>query len=147
VTQSLGGTVGAWALAIGGYIASSANPNPVQPENAIIAIKFTIGLLPAIAALLAMLIFIKYPLNDKMFRQIRDETEARKLAAIEAHHERPEDFVTPDHKGVSPTRHGLLIHALKNGGAKSSVNPSAIVGWVRMASRKSVYFIPASIAI
>ena len=45
-----------------------------------------------------MLIFIKYPLNDERFSEIRDETEARKLAAIAAHHERPEDFVTPDHK-------------------------------------------------
>ena len=99
VTQSLGGALGAWALAIGAYVAASAaNPNPVQPASAIIAIKFTIGLLPAIAALLAMLIFIKYPLNDKRFAEIRDETEARKLAAITAHHERPEDFVTPDHK-------------------------------------------------
>ena len=84
---------------IGAYVAASAaNPNPVQPESAIIAIKFTIGLLPAIAALLAMLIFIKYPLNDKRFQEIRDETEARKLAAITAHHARPEDFVIPDHK-------------------------------------------------
>ena len=30
-----------------------------------------------------MLIFIKYPLNDKRFREIRNETEARKLAALE----------------------------------------------------------------
>ncbi len=45
-----------------------------------------------------MLIFIKYPLNDEKFRQIRDETEARKLAAIEEHHEKLEDFITPDHK-------------------------------------------------
>ena len=98
VTQSLGGALGAWALAIGAYVAASAaNPNPVQPASAIIAIKATIGLVPAMAALLAMLIFIKYPLNDKRFQEIRDETEARKLAAITAHHERPEDFVTPDH--------------------------------------------------
>ena len=48
VTQSIGGAVGAWALAIGGYIAASAaNPSPVQPDSAIIAIKATIGLLPA----------------------------------------------------------------------------------------------------
>jgi len=44
-----------------------------------------------------MLIFIKYPLNDEKFRQIHDETEARKLAAIESHHEKLEDFITPDH--------------------------------------------------
>ena len=99
VTQSIGGALGAWALAIGAYVAASAaNPNPVQPASAIIAIKATIGLVPAVAALIAMLIFIKYPLTDKRFQEIRDETEARKLAAITAHHERPEDFVTPDHK-------------------------------------------------
>lgn len=81
VTQSIGGAVGAWALAIGGYLSASAtNPNPVQPESAILAIKFTIGLLPAICAAIAMLIFWKYPLTDKLFRSIRDENESRKLA-------------------------------------------------------------------
>ena len=80
VTQSIGGALGAWALAFGGYISASAtDPNPVQPESAIWAIKFTIGLLPAISALLAMLVFWKYPLTDKLFRQIRDENEARKV--------------------------------------------------------------------
>lgn len=99
VTQSIGGAVGAWALAIGGYIAASAaNPSPVQPESAIIAIKATIGLLPAVAALIAMLIFIKYPLNDKRFEQIRNETEARKLALLAEHGETPDEFITPDHK-------------------------------------------------
>ena len=98
VTQSIGGAAGAWALAIGGYAAASAtNPSPVQPESAIIAIKATIGLLPAAAALIAMLIFIKYPLNDQRFREIRNETEARKLALLAEHHERPEDFITPVH--------------------------------------------------
>ncbi len=98
VTQSIGGAVGAWALAMGGYIAASAaNPSPVQPDSAIFAIKATIGLLPAAAALIAMIIFAKYPLTDEKFKQIRDETEARKLAAIESHHEDPESFITPNH--------------------------------------------------
>jgi glucuronide carrier protein len=84
VTQSIGGALGAWALAIGGYVAASAtNPNPIQPDSAIWAIKATIGLVPAVAALIAMIIFIKYPLNDEKFKQIRDETEARKLAVLE----------------------------------------------------------------
>jgi hypothetical protein len=84
---------------LAGYIAASAtNPSPVQPASAIIAIKATICLVPALAALIAMLIFIKYPLTDRVFQEIRDETEARKLAAIKAHHERPEDFITPDRK-------------------------------------------------
>jgi glucuronide carrier protein len=99
VTQSIGGAVGAWALAIGGYIAASAaNPSPIQPESAIIAIKATIGLLPALAALIAMVIFIKYPLTDQRFKEIRNETEARKLALLVEHDESPADFITPDHK-------------------------------------------------
>jgi hypothetical protein len=72
-------------------------PEPGPARERIIAIKATIGLLPALAALIAMLIFVKYPLNDDKFRQIRDETEARKQAVIKAHHEKLEDFVTPDH--------------------------------------------------
>ena len=47
-------------LAIGGYLSASAtNPNPVQPESAILAIKFTIGILPAICAALAELRGVK----------------------------------------------------------------------------------------
>jgi hypothetical protein len=52
-------------------------------------------------SLIAMLIFMKYPLNDKRFQEIRDETEARKLAAIVAHHERPEGLRYPRPHGVS----------------------------------------------
>ena len=65
------------------------------PDSAIFAIKATIGLLPALAALIAMIIFVKYPLNDEKFSQIRDETEARKLAAIKAHDEDADAFLTP----------------------------------------------------
>jgi glucuronide carrier protein len=79
ITQSIGGAIGAWALALGGYLsATAAAPDPVQPASAILAIKATIGLVPAVAALIAMVIFIKYPLDDARFRTIRDETEARK---------------------------------------------------------------------
>ena len=79
ITQSLGGAIGAWALALGGYLsATKAVPNPVQPDSAILAIKATIGLVPAVAALIAMVVFARYPLNDVLFRRIRDEVEARK---------------------------------------------------------------------
>ena len=74
------------------------NPNPVQPDSALIAITATIGLLPALAALIAMLIFVTYPLNDQRFKQIRNETETRKLAAIHAHHEMAEDLISSGHK-------------------------------------------------
>ena len=79
VTQSIGGALGAAALAFGGYLsATKAVPNPVQPESAIFAIKATMGLIPAVAAVVAMAIFWKYPLSDQRFREIRNETELRK---------------------------------------------------------------------
>lgn len=53
-------------------------PNPVQPESAIAAIRATMGLIPALAALIAMITFGKYPLTDKRFRGIRNETELLK---------------------------------------------------------------------
>ncbi|MDN5797968.1 MAG: glycoside-pentoside-hexuronide (GPH):cation symporter [Intrasporangium sp.] len=81
ITQSLGGALGAAALAFGGYLsATAAVPNPVQPESAVTAIRVTMGLIPAVAALVAMVIFWKYPLTDQRFREIRDETEASKAA-------------------------------------------------------------------
>ena len=79
ITQSIGGALGAAALAFGGYLsATRAVPNPVQPDSAIWAIKASMGLIPALAAIIAMLIFWKYPLTDSRFREIRNETEARK---------------------------------------------------------------------
>lgn len=86
VTQSIGGAVGGFMLQMGGYLsgAALAQAGGVQPASAIDAIKFTIGPIPAICAILAMLAFIKYPLTDKLFNQIRDENEARKLAKAQA---------------------------------------------------------------
>jgi glucuronide carrier protein len=79
ITQSIGGALGAAALAFGGYVsASAAVPNPDQPDSAITAIRISIGLLPAVGAVIAMLIFWKYPLTDQRFREIRNETELRK---------------------------------------------------------------------
>ena len=34
--------------------------------------------MPAAAALVAMIVFITYPLTDQRFREVRDETETRK---------------------------------------------------------------------
>ncbi|MCW2802231.1 MAG: glucuronide transporter [Propionibacteriaceae bacterium] len=100
ITQSIGGAAGAWALAAGSYIAASAtNPSPVQPDSAIFAIKATIGLLPAACALIAMLIFVRYPLSDEKFKQIRNETESRKLAAMDADREHPQAPATVSQPG------------------------------------------------
>lgn len=79
MTQSIGGAATAWALALGGYVsATAAVANPEQPESALTAIKVVFGLVPAAGAVLAMLVFIVYPLTDQRFREIRDESEARK---------------------------------------------------------------------
>lgn len=81
LTQSLGGFLGAWLLAAGHYVsASGGNSSPAQPDSAILMIKVTIGLVPAVAAVLAILIFRKYPLTDTLFATIRDENERRKRA-------------------------------------------------------------------
>ena len=76
VTQSLGGAGGAWLIAAGGYVPNAAT----QTEQALLTIRGAIGLLPAVVAIIAMLIFWKYPLNDDFFRRIRNETEAKKAA-------------------------------------------------------------------
>jgi glucuronide carrier protein len=79
LTQSIGGAATAWALALGGYVsATSAVAAPEQPASALTAIKIVFGLVPAAAAILAMIVFITYPLTDQRFREVRDETEARK---------------------------------------------------------------------
>ena len=79
LTQSIGGAATAWALALGGYVSASATAaSPEQPASALTAIKVVFGLVPAAAAVLAMLVFIAYPLTDQRFREVRDEAEARK---------------------------------------------------------------------
>ncbi|MEI2730897.1 MAG: glycoside-pentoside-hexuronide (GPH):cation symporter [Dermatophilaceae bacterium] len=78
VTQSLGGAAGAWLLAWGGYVGGAS----VQPESALTAIRAAIGLVPALCALVAMIVFIRYPLNDNLFRKIRNEVETRKRAQL-----------------------------------------------------------------
>ena len=88
VTQSFGGLIGGWLLALGGYVAGADTQGPA----AMTAIAAAIGLVPAIVALIAMIIFWKYPLTDKVFEEIRNETEARK--AEQGH------LVGPDGEGT-----------------------------------------------
>ena len=82
ITQSIGGALGAFALAIGGYITKLA-ADQVQPDSAITAIKASIGLVPAAAAILAMLAFIAYPLTEKRYRDIIAENDTRKQKFLE----------------------------------------------------------------
>jgi len=82
ITQSIGGALGAFALALGGYITKLA-ADQVQPDSAITAIKASIGLVPAVAAILAMIVFIAYPLTEKLYSEIVAENDTRKQKFLE----------------------------------------------------------------
>src|SRR5664279_1845894 len=84
ITQSIGGALGAFALALGGYITKLA-ADQVQPDSAITAIKAAIGLVPATAAILGMIAFIAYPLTEKKYREIVAENDTRKQKFLEQH--------------------------------------------------------------
>lgn len=75
-TQWLGGALGSWTLAIGGYVAGAEK----HPEIAVTAMKAGVGLAPAVVALLAMATFWRHPLTDACFGRIRSETGARQQA-------------------------------------------------------------------
>ena len=57
-------------------------PGETQPESAIVAIKASLGLVPAAAAILAMVCFIAYPLTEGKYAEIVAENEARKQAML-----------------------------------------------------------------
>jgi glucuronide carrier protein len=82
ITQSIGGALGAFALALGGYI-TKLDAGQFQPDSAITAIKASMGLVPAAAAILAMLAFIAYPLTEKKYRDIVAENDNRKRAILQ----------------------------------------------------------------
>ena len=72
--QAVGGALAAYALAIGGYVAGVET----QSVEAEWGIRAAAGLLPAVAAGLAVLIMFFYPLTDKRHREIVAEIEERR---------------------------------------------------------------------
>jgi glucuronide carrier protein len=72
--QAMGGALAAYALAWGGYAAGAA----VQSEHAIWGIRAATGLIPAAAAVLAIIVMIMYPLTDKHHARIVAEIEERR---------------------------------------------------------------------
>jgi glucuronide carrier protein len=64
--QAVGGALAAYALAWGGYAAGAAE----QSAHAEWGIRAATGLIPAIAALLAILVMVFYPLTDKRHAEI-----------------------------------------------------------------------------
>ena len=71
--QAVGGALAAYALAIGGYTAGVE----VQTEAAEWGIRAAAGLLPAVAALIAIVVMFFYPLTDARHRQLVDEIAER----------------------------------------------------------------------
>ncbi|SBS70018.1 glucuronide transporter [uncultured Microbacterium sp.] len=74
--QAVGGALAAYALAIGGYVAGAE----VQSESAEWGIRAAAGLLPAVAALIAVVIIFFYPLTDARHREIVADIARRREA-------------------------------------------------------------------
>lgn len=78
--QAFGGFAAAGIIGLTGYVGTAA----VQTDGALQGIRVATGLVPAVLALLTLLVMAKYPLTDKRFKEITAETEARKAAALAA---------------------------------------------------------------
>jgi GPH family glycoside/pentoside/hexuronide:cation symporter len=75
--------VSGWALELSGYInATAANPNPVQPDSALLALRVLIGPVGAAVLLLSFLAVRAYPITREKHAEIRAELERRKAARL-----------------------------------------------------------------
>ncbi|MEP7764658.1 glucuronide transporter [Sanguibacter sp. 25GB23B1] len=75
--QAVGGALAAYALAWGGYTAEAS----VQSESAMTGIRAGAGLIPAVFAVLAVVVMTRYPLTDVRHAEITAEIAARRAAA------------------------------------------------------------------
>ncbi len=76
LSQAMGGAAAAWTIGIGGYVASA----DVQSSEAMDAIKFAAGGVPAIFILLGAVVMIRYPLSEARFQEIVGEIAERRDA-------------------------------------------------------------------
>lgn len=68
------------ALARTGYITPDLDPDvplPVQPSEAVRAIRWFMGPIPAILLLLSILFAWRYPISREKHRALRDELERK----------------------------------------------------------------------
>ena len=132
ITQSIGGALGAFALALGGYITKLA-AGQVQPDSAITAIKASIGLVPAAAAILAMLAFIAYPLTEKKLpRHRRRERQPQAEIPGKAKHRHRADplghrLTVPEARTANHSSKGMTMVDLS---AKPFNLDEEAIGWV-----------------
>jgi GPH family glycoside/pentoside/hexuronide:cation symporter len=82
--QKLGTGAAIWAmgqaLALTGYVTPDLNPDaplPVQPDQAVQAIRLFVGPIPAVLLLLAILFAWRYPISRASHRALLDELAAR----------------------------------------------------------------------
>lgn len=72
--QAIGGAVAAYAIAFGGYVGGATS----QSERALDWISHSAGLIPAVATVVGVVIFLKYPLTESTFASMVAETRARR---------------------------------------------------------------------
>jgi GPH family glycoside/pentoside/hexuronide:cation symporter len=70
---ALGGTIQAWILAYNGFVA-----NVAQSAASLMGIKMLMSIYPAIAGIIAVVLMIFYPLNNKMMVQIEKDLTSRR---------------------------------------------------------------------
>lgn len=75
---SIGGALGAFVLATGGYVAGDAG----QSDSAQWGIRAAFAGVPALLILLAILLFTRYPLTDARFAEMALELEGRKSMGL-----------------------------------------------------------------
>jgi glucuronide carrier protein len=74
--QAVGGALAAYALALGGYKSGAA-----QSADAVFGIQVAAGAIPAVLALLALLVMSKYKLTDALHAEVLAEIRARRTSS------------------------------------------------------------------
>ncbi|GGC93367.1 glucuronide transporter [Tersicoccus solisilvae] len=100
--QAIGGGIAGWGLSLGGYVAGSAT----QSDQALGGIQTSAGLVPAVLALLAVLVMLAYPLTEKvhggLVEEIRIRRETGRIPVVleqeleRETHSRPDRQTPPD---------------------------------------------------
>jgi glucuronide carrier protein len=78
--QAVGGSLAAYALALGGYKSGGA----AQTADAVYGIQIAAGALPAVMTILAVLVMTKYTLTDAKHAEILKEIQARRTKTAHA---------------------------------------------------------------
>jgi glucuronide carrier protein len=72
--QAIGGAVAAYAIGFGGYVGGATT----QSQRALDWIGHSAGLIPAVATLVGVVIFVRYPLTESTFASMVSDTRARR---------------------------------------------------------------------